>query len=1546
MVDWQGQDGALSAAVEEQNRRLFDTYRADPDRVVQDANIERSIAEGAYAKRQVFELVQNASDAIRDDRGRCSVVLTSSKLYVANTGEPFTPQGVTSLMASHHSVKRDDRIGRFGLGFKSVLAVTDSPVVYSRTGSFAFDRQWAAELFRKEFPGHQRYPIMRIARPLEPRAHFDTDSVLQELSKWATTIVEVPIVRKRDVLAKSVRQFPAEFLLFSRHVARLDLEDRASGDMRRAVVEEDADEILLLDDAGRRSKWLVMTTTHAPSAAARLDGGYQADRDVIEVSWAAPVEGASRGVGEFWAYFPTADRTTLSGVVNAPWKLADDRESLLGGTFNDEILTAVLPSLVVRALPKLFSPERPAVPIDVLPARGKESRSGADDVINVPIMKAVSAVSSIPSLGGTLRHPTRIRLHPEGLEADELALWRSAVHDPEWWVHHGLNSIERRAKIVRLMGMHQRAAVGVREWVEHLVKEPTVARSAAAVKIIAKLIGRRPELHAELTNARVLLLEDGTLHACKRGQVFLPGGQREVDRLFIDPVLAGDPEVESALHTLGIELLDDQGSLRGDLHANPINWDSVWSRSRRLPRDEAERTFRDFFGDSLLAELRVRVLSGAWKRAGQVFLAGPIVPGDGSRDKDHVIHPTFHHQDIDLLSLLGMVREPRPMHPTPTQEAWRAGAEDRVREAVRKQPGQSRLPDSAIEIDTGRVPWPLEPLKELSPEGRAELTRVVLGHYFGGETWRVRVAGKRSSQTVPDPVWWHLRRHGYLSTQVGPWPVAGCLIPDYDYAMVDGVEQPLPVVTLGLDEQSVGALRLKGEIGDLRGEDWEELIAMCRPWDMPRRVLVYAWAALAGHDAPGAIRAERGRGHADVPPDEVAVTSSEQIYRSLVAADQPALLATPSDAETLMENWGLADGSEILVETVEHEAAGETYVLVDRYPPLRNIIDLDDHDLEVVPCSRLELLTSTPSGQVSRSLSEKVVGRQLFTTATQDRDVLLSVGRELNIRILPDTVLRRMEEQRRDKLRVQIAQTDDLLAKLVMAIGSTALTENLPKAALAALEDEQGRNLDDRELAKLALSVDGYGVLQQHHRALRENNLEPPAQWAGRRAAREWVRALGFPIEFAGFPGSTRDAELTIEGPPVLGELHDYQASVGERIRELLHPDAETRRGLVALPTGAGKTRVAVQALVEHMARQRGNVRVMWIAERDELCEQAVQTWSEVWRAKGGLATPLALSRLWQQNEAEERDGKQVVVASTAKLDTILRRAGGVLPPEYEWLKNPTIIVVDEAHRSIGPQYSSVLSAIGGANRVADMTTPLLGLTATPFRGWNDDETGVLAGRYHKNRLDDGVFDGGDVYAHLQGMGVLARVRQVRLEGTSVTLTDKELSELKDWRNSLPATVESRIGQDEGRNNRIVRSILELPRESKVLLFATSVENARTLAALLSFHGVEARSVSGSTDPSVRRRYINDFKDGSVTVLTNYNVFTEGFDVPTVDAVYITRPTFSPNVYQQMIGRGLRGPANGGKEEVLVVNVDDNLTNFGEVFAFRHFDHLWGSGPS
>jgi len=1536
---WEGLDGAVAQAVVSQNARLLDTYRADPARVEQDANIERSIAEGAYARRQLYELLQNAADAMREgDNGRCEVVLTDHVLYVANSGEPISVKGVETLMATHHSAKRDSQIGRFGLGFKSVLAVTDCPRIFSRTGSFGFDRARSEGELRALVPGAPHYPSTRLAWPFDPSDESRDDPVLQGLMKWAATVVVLPLKAHHDLLARGLAEFPAEFLLFSQHVQRLDLENRSEGYGRRITLERDDSGAFTLNDSNRKSTWVVRSRTHYPSREALADGGYQAARESVEVAWAAPLEGAPKGLGLFWAFFPTGTFTTLSGIVNAPWKLADDRATLLKGAFNDELLTEVLPTLVADTLSQIHRADRPTAVLDVLPARGKEARSDADDIINEPVMRAVSERQCIPTLAGGLRHPKRVKLHPEKLEPEILEIWASACVDREEWTHHAVLSAERRSKVVRLLGYHQRSAVSVREWVEHLVREPTVEGSAAAVRIVARLWPTMPELRAELSRARVLLLEDGTVHTCQRGQVFLPGGAHVPGQLIIDEVLAGDATVVAALRTLGIEIFDQAGELRSELAQEPIRWERVWASSRKNGLTESAAIFREVLGAKLLEKLRVRNYAGHWRAPSTVFLPGVVVPRDGSRDREFLVDPRFHQQDLELLKELGLQAGPRRLS-DPPMEPWRETQLELARDQYRRTTAQPRLADAAIDVDEGRVAWPLEPMKRMSDRGRAAMTDVLLREYDGGERWRISRRGGGGTKSGLDPVWSFIREHGRLETQVGLQPVARC-IRWGEHAEIDGVEQPLPFVVRPLTDAQAEALRLKESEEDLQPSDWAELLRDANGWPEDRRFLLYAWAAYLGQEPPARIKARRGQGFVETAPNEVAVTSRPEVFESLVLAHIPVVLAASvPDFEVLRDNWQMPDGQDMLVETIESEPDGEAFTLTDRYPPLRNSLPEDLHNLRVQPCKRLELLTSTPTGQQSKPLSQHLDAGTIYVTGQEDRAILNQIAQALDATFKPDVVLRRMEEMKRNRLRQDIAAQEDILDKLLLAIGVEDLQASVPSAALESLRQSVG-DLDDRAIARLALAVDGYGILQSHVRSLMRKQLDPPATWAGQRPAREWVRRLGFPVEFAGFSGTRRAAELEVEGPPVVGELHSYQRKIADKVRGLLAPDSEMNRGLLNLPTGAGKTRVAVQALVEHMSWTPGDMRVVWLAETDELCEQAVQAWSQVWRATGAPGEPLTLSRLWGGNEANERDGKQVVVASLAKLNAVMDRNGGNWQEEYGWLVNPTIIVVDEAHRSVTAQYTQSLSQLGGAKRVADMTTPLLGLTATPFRGFNETETERLAGRYHRNLLNEGIFPDDDAYAYLQNEGVLARVRHQELKGADLVLTEAEKAHAQQMRR-LPDTVEQRLGHDEARNSAIVDSILALGEDETALLFATSVDNARALAALLTYHGVEARAVSSNTDPHARRRYVEDFKAKRVRVLTNYNVFTEGFDVPKVDAVIIARPTYSPNVYQQMIGRGLRGPLNGGKEEVLIVNVADNITNYGETLAFRHFEHLW-----
>jgi superfamily II DNA or RNA helicase len=187
---------------------------------------------------------------------------------------------------------------------------------------------------------------------------------------------------------------------------------------------------------------------------------------------------------------------------------------------------------------------------------------------------------------------------------------------------------------------------------------------------------------------------------------------------------------------------------------------------------------------------------------------------------------------------------------------------------------------------------------------------------------------------------------------------------------------------------------------------------------------------------------------------------------------------------------------------------------------------------------------------------------------------------------------------------------------------------------------------------------------------------------------------------------------------------------------------------------------------------------------------------------------------------------------------------------------------------------------------------------------------------------------------------VLSRVEHRVLDGAAMQLNAEEAEVTRRTR-LLPAAVLERVGRDESRTQRLLEDIESLPSEWPVLVFTASVLSAQVLAALLRVRGVQAAAVSGMTRMHERRRSIEQFRRGDIQVLTNCNVLTQGFDAPSVRALYIARPTFSPNAYIQMVGRGLRGTANGGKDECLVVNVEDTFGLFGEELAYREFDYLW-----
>ncbi|HZI97895.1 MAG TPA: hypothetical protein VFD41_10275 [Actinomycetales bacterium] len=176
--------------------RVLAAWRAAPDRFREDANAEEDLALGGYRDRAVVELAQNAADAAARAGvpGRLLLRLADTDdglvLVAANTGAPLDDVGVRSLASLRASAKRDhDSVGRFGVGFAAVLALSDAPVVVSHGRGVRFSRAdsaalvadaardvpaLASELERRD--GH--VPALRLPLPAEGVAPTGYDTAV------------------------------------------------------------------------------------------------------------------------------------------------------------------------------------------------------------------------------------------------------------------------------------------------------------------------------------------------------------------------------------------------------------------------------------------------------------------------------------------------------------------------------------------------------------------------------------------------------------------------------------------------------------------------------------------------------------------------------------------------------------------------------------------------------------------------------------------------------------------------------------------------------------------------------------------------------------------------------------------------------------------------------------------------------------------------------------------------------------------------------------------------------------------------------------------------------------------------------------------------------------------------------------------------------------------------------------------------------------------------------------------------------------------------
>jgi hypothetical protein len=392
---------------------VLDAWAGSPTRFREDANAEEDLRLGGYADAWFVELAQNASDAARaaGRPGRLRVAVVGGadaggpELRVANTGAPLDAAGVAALASLRASAKRDsaDSVGRFGVGFAAVLALTDAPrVVSAGGGGVAFSAARtadavsalpgpAAELARRD----GQLPVLRLAWAVDPDEPpvppgFDTE-------------VRLPLrpgVDGAALLARALEAAP-DLLL-----ALPELAEIAVGDALLCRVDGPGAQVRIDGGAAGSRRWLLARRSGRLDAADTATLAVeQRGRADWAVCWALPLaaDGRPDPLSEDVLHAPTAaaERLALPARLLATVPLEPDRRRARPGPVTDRVLAAAAPAYLdlVRAVD-------PADRLALVPAAGFP-RSDLDARLRGLLLDELRRAAWLPGAAGAELAPGR-----------------------------------------------------------------------------------------------------------------------------------------------------------------------------------------------------------------------------------------------------------------------------------------------------------------------------------------------------------------------------------------------------------------------------------------------------------------------------------------------------------------------------------------------------------------------------------------------------------------------------------------------------------------------------------------------------------------------------------------------------------------------------------------------------------------------------------------------------------------------------------------------------------------------------------------------------------------------------------------------------------------------------------------------------------------------------------------------------------------------------------------------------------------------------------
>ncbi|MCF3623180.1 DEAD/DEAH box helicase, partial [Planktothrix agardhii] len=346
-------------------------------------------------------------------------------------------------------------------------------------------------------------------------------------------------------------------------------------------------------------------------------------------------------------------------------------------------------------------------------------------------------------------------------------------------------------------------------------------------------------------------------------------------------------------------------------------------------------------------------------------------------------------------------------------------------------------------------------------------------------------------------------------------------------------------------------------------------------------------------------------------------------------------------------------------------------------------------------------------------------------------------------------------------------------------------------------------------------------------------------------------------------------------------ELRDYQKKLKSHIYQLIREGQ--KRILVYAPTGSGKTAILSSIISDALSR---NKRVMLIVHRDFLVEQSRQAMIKTGINPDDIGVIKAGYR-------EERDR----MIQIAVLQSLQNRA---TPDGLD------LVILDECHSTAFYKHYEIIKS-------HTLNAVHLGFSASPWRLKSVDEYFGL----HFDAIAEGPGIG-----ELIESGYLSRPRYYGYGGL-VDITKLDTSKTGDFKDSQMENefIKSEVPQ------KIVEQILELCDGRTGIIFNAGVEQSQIQTQLLNNAGVPTVHLDANTPFKDRQMYFDKLASGEIRCISSIGCLTEGFDVPSISFVVLSRATKSRALYIQMSGRGLR--TSQDKTDCLILDFGGNVKRLG-----------------